>query len=331
MANRGTPCAWATPVRLTAQPIHPSRIVAVLAITAFTGVAYAQNANSTVEQSRLYERIEPPTPGNVTPDGMALPEAQNTGSEDESFGAQQILKAQQKVQDFAVTGGTSAFFTNNVALTRKNTISDGFFVGDAGFSWTPRINPQLQFEAGAGASIFRYFNTTVLDFENLGAGVGLLWTPPNAWGIGLLGRYDYTELLDKNGNELLEDHEFSLALQKILVLGRSHALTFGILGSAGISDPFSEQRDQIGFALGYHLQLTRQLGTDLGYRHSWYFYNDGGRTDLNQVFSLGLHYYFKPWASVDALLSGAVNSSNRAAFRYDVLSSGGGLGVTVHF
>lgn len=305
--------------------------MAALAVTAFSGAALAQDTSPAVEQSRLYERIAPPTPGNVTPDGIELPETENTGSEDESFGAQQILKAQQKPQDFAITSGTSAFFTNNVALTRKDTISDGFFVGDAGFSWTPRINPQLQFEAGAGASIFRYFNTTVLDFENLSAGVGLLWTPPNAWGFGFLGRYDYTELLDRNGNELLEDHEFSLALQKVLVLGRSHAITFGTLGSVGISDPYSEQRYQIGFALGYHLQLTRQLGTDLGYRHSWYFYNDGGRTDLNQVFSLGLHYYIKPWASVDALLSGAVNSSNRAAYRYNVLSSGGGLGITLHF
>jgi hypothetical protein len=287
--------------------------------------------NPAVETSRLYERTIPPTSGMVNPDGMALPEGETTVSEDESFGAQQILKMQQKVPDFTLGGSVSSFYTNNVALTRSHTISDSFLVGAAFFNWTPRINPELQFQFSAGASIFRYWDTTALDFENLGTGVGLLWAPPNFWGIGILGRYDFTELLNSASDQILQDHEFSITLQKLVVLGRSHSLTFGVIGSAGISDPFSEQRDQIGFAIGYHLQLTRQLGSDFGYRHSWYFYNEGGRTDLNQVFSLGLHYYVTPWASVDGYLSGAVNSSNDPVFRYNVISPGGGAGLTVRF
>ncbi|HST29454.1 MAG TPA: hypothetical protein VLK27_01290 [Chthoniobacterales bacterium] len=294
------------------------------------GSAYAQT-NPAVETSRLFERQAPPTSGMVTPDGMALPEGENASSEDESFGAQQILKAQQKTPDFTLGGSVSSFYTNNVALTQSHTISDSFLVGAAFFNWTPRINPELQFQFGAAASIFRYWDTTPLDFENIGTGVGLLWTPQNFWGIGILGRYDFTELLDSASNEILQDHEFSVALQKLLVLGRSHALTFGVIGSAGISDPSSEQRDQVGFAVGYHLQITRQFGSDLGYRLSGYFYNKGGRDDLNQVFSLALHYYITPWASVDSFLTGAVNSSNRSAFRYDVISTGGGAGLTVRF
>lgn len=294
------------------------------------GSVYAQT-NPAVETSRLFERQPPPTGGMVTPDGMALPEGENAASEDESFGAQQILKTQQKIPEFTLGGSISSFYTNNVALTQSHTISDSFVVGAAFFNWTPRINPELQFQFGAGASIFRYWDTTPFDFENIGTGVGLLWTPRNFWGIGILGRYDFTELLDSASNEILQDHEFSVALQKLLVLGRSHALTFGVIGSAGISDPSVEQRDQLGFAVGYHLQLTRQLGSDLGYRLSGYFYNKGGRDDLNQVFSLGLHYYVTPWASVDSFLTGAVNSSNRSAFRYDVISTGGGAGVTVRF
>jgi hypothetical protein len=287
--------------------------------------------NPSVETSRLFDRSAPPTAGQITPDGMALPQGEATTSEDESFGAQQILKTQEKIPEFTLGGSISGFYTNNVALTRSNTISDSFLVGAATFNWTPHINPTLQFELGAGVSIFRYWDTNSLDFENIGTGTGLLWTPPNFWGIAILGRYDFTELLNSASDEILQDHEFSVALQKLLVLGRSHSLTFGVIGSAGISDPFSEQRDQIGFALGYHLQLTRHLGSDFGYRHSWYFYNEGGRTDLNQVFSLGLHYYITPWASVDSFLTGAVNSSNRSAFRYEVISTGGGLGLTAHF
>lgn len=299
-----------------------------------TGAAIvrAQSSTSAVEESRLFERTAPPTSGNLTVDGNSTsPGPEGSNPQDESFGAQQILKAQQKIPELTISASGATYYTNNVALTRRNTISDSLWVGSGGVSWTPRINSQLQFQLGGGASVFRYFDTTPLDFENLGVGTGVLWTPPNFWDVGVLGRYDFTELLDTSSRQILQDHEFSFALQKLLVLGRSHALTFGLIASAGVSDPSSEQRDQVGVALGYHLQLTRQLGSDFGYRVSGFFYNKGGRNDLNQVFSTALHYYVRPWASIDGLVSGAVNSSNRAAFRYSALTTGGGVSITLHF
>jgi hypothetical protein len=290
----------------------------------------AQDSNPSIEQSRLYPRTVPPTAGNLSPDGLSLPQGEGVASEDESFGAQQILKAQEKIPEFLLSASSSIYFTNNVALTHSATQSEAFYVGDAGFSWTPRVNPQLQFQLGGALALFRY-ETSALDFESLGAGTGFIWTPPHAWDLAFMTRYDFIELLDRHGHQILQDHEFSAAVQKVLVLGRSHALTFGLIGSAGISDPTVEQRDQAGFAIGYHLQLTRQLGSDLGYRHSWYFYNEGGRTDLNQVFSLGLHYNVKPWAVVNGYLSGATNYSNQSVFKYDVFSGGGGLGLIIRF
>ena len=122
-----------------------------------------------------------------------------------------------------------------------------------------------------------------------------------------------------------------MAVQKFFVLGRSHSLSFGIIGSAGISDPVAEQRDQIGLGVAYHLQLTRYFGRDFGYCLSEYFYNEHGRRDLNQVFSLGLHYDFKPWAAVNGYLSGAINHSNESVFKYKVLTGGGGLALTIRF
>jgi hypothetical protein len=291
----------------------------------------AQDSNPAIEQSRLFPRTVPPTSGEVTADGIALPAGESTSAGDGNFGAQQILKNDEKIPDLTVGGGVSLFYTSNVALTNDVERSDGFFVFDSSVNWTPRINSQLQFQLGGGASIFRYFDTSALDFEDLGVGTGVTWMPPNAWGIAITGRYDFVELLDKHSNQILQDHEFSAALQKIFVFGRSHALTVALLGSAGISDPFAEQRDQIGFAVGYHLQLTRYLGSDIGYRHSWYFYNAGGRHDLNQVVSFGLHYFIRPWATVNAFASFANNQSNESAFEYNVFSGGGGLGLTIRF
>ena len=293
---------------------------------------YAQDsANPAIEQSRLFPRTIPPTSGNLSPDGIALPEGETTTSSDDSFGAQEMLKRDEKIPEFTLGASASLFYTSNVALTHVDQHSDAFFVGDAAFSWTPQIRPQLQFQFGGAASIFRYFDTSSLDFESLGVGTGFTWTPANTWGLAFTVRYDFSELLDKHSDQILQDHEFSFAAQKIVVLGRSHSLNFGVLGSVGISDPFAEQRDQIGFAIGYHLQISRQLGADLGYRHSWYFYNASDRHDLNQVISLGLHYYIRPWASLNAYSSFATNYSNESAFKYDVFSGGGGVGLLIRF
>jgi hypothetical protein len=292
--------------------------------------AFGQDSNAQIEQSRLFQRTVPQTP-NVNADGMALPQGEESQSTDDSFGKQQILKTEEKVRDFTLGASASEFYTSNAALTRSDTISDSFFVGTVGLSWTPRINNQLQMQLGARASIFRYSDTSHLDFQSVGGGIGAVWTPPHAWGIGLTARYDFTELIDRHSNEILQDHEFTLAAQKIVVLGRSHALSFDLIGSAGISDPFAQQRDQIGFAIAYHLQLARNFVADLGYLHSWYFYNDGGRVDLNEVFSLALRYYVTRWAAVEAFVSGAVNNSNRSAFDYNVFTSGGGVGLTIQF
>jgi hypothetical protein len=317
--------AYSGTVRLASQSILPLIVVALTAVTAFG------QSNPAIEQSRLFPRTVPPTAGNISPEGVSLSGGETVSTEDESFGAQQILKTEEPIPTISINAGTSLYYSNNVALTHSHTVSDGFFVGEAAASWTPRLNPQLAFQLGGGTSIFRYFETSPLNFESLALGTGLTWTPPDAWGIAIVTRYDFTELLDQSGDEILQDHQFSLAVQKLIVLGRSHAITLGVIGSAGISHPYAEQRDQAGFAIGYHLQLSRNLGTDIGYRLSGYFYNAHSRDDLNQVLSLGFHYSFNPWLGVNGYFSGALNSSNETAFRYKVLSGGGGVGISLRF
>jgi hypothetical protein len=285
--------------------------------------------NPQIEQARLYDRTTGPDAIGVTPDGMALPGTGN--SEDDSFGAQQMLKTQQRVREFVLSGDASMFYTNNVALTRRDTISDSFFVAGAGLAWNHSINPQMQLQIGGRASLFRYVDTSSLDFENLGAGIGLYWIPQPAWGITIFGRYDFTELLDKHSRELLQDHEFTLGAQKVFALNRVHSFTVGAVGSVGISDPFSAQRDQIALFAAYHVSLTRQLDTELAYRIGGFFYNGGGRDDFNQGVSAGLRYRFTSWMEANALFTFSSNRSSKDVFSYDVLNTGGSIGFTVRF
>src|SRR5207302_7785596 len=112
---------------------------------------------------------------------------------------------------------------------------------------------------------------------------------------------------------------------------RVHAFTVGALASAGISDPFAEQRDQIAAFAGYHVFLTRQLDADIGYRIAGFFYNKGGRDDFTHGLSLGLRYHFTPWMEANALLALAMNRSTKSVFDYDVLNTGGSIAFTLRF
>lgn len=293
------------------------------------GMVLAQNAQ--IEQSRLYNQTTGPETTGMTADGAALPNSGSSNQDDDSFGAQQILKAQQRVREFVLSGDASMFYTNNVALTRRDSIGDWFFVGGVGLSWNRAITPQLQMQIGGRVSMFRYFENSSLDFENLGAGIGFSWIPQPAWGMTVFARYDFTELLDKHSRELLEDHEFTLGAQKVFSFNRTHSLTIGGLASAGISDPFVAQRDQIAAFAGYRVAVTRQLDADFAYRVAGFFYNGAGRSDFNQAVSLGLHYRFTSWMEGSALFSFGSNRSSKSVFDYDVLNTGGSIGFTLRF
>jgi hypothetical protein len=288
---------------------------------------YAQN--STIEQARLFEATHQPQQAEMTADGMALPGS--ASSSDDSFGEQQILKIHQPLREWVVSGDAAFFFTSNAALTRNRTDSDAFVVANGEVNWNHAINNQLQIQAGAQASIFRYTDSSALDFENLDGGLGLAWTSDWLRGVVLLVRYDFIELLDKHSRELLRDNEFSVSAQKTFSLSRAHALVVGAIAAAGISDPFSAQRDQIGAFVSYRLALGRKLDADASYRISGFFYNGGGRDDVNQIFSAGLLYHLTSWADANALVSFGTNRSTRGSFEYNVFTTGAALGFTVRF
>ena len=294
------------------------------------GLALAQN-NTPIEQSRLYRPTGSPGTVGVNADGTALADTEVTSSDDDSFGAQQILKSEVRNRTFALTGGISVIYTDNVGLANRGARHDVFAVLDAGASWSPRLGKEWEGTVGLRASVFRYDRTSALDFENLGFGTGLAWTPQSMRGVSFFGRYDFTELLNREGDQVLMEHALTLGAQKSIALGRSHALSFGAIGSFGLSDPAEAQRSQLGLFVGYHLQLARKLETDFLYRPAVYFYTDSSRTDFNQIVSWTLRYRFTEWAELNASFSYGMNTSNRSVFDYDVLTTGASAGVKVTF
>ena len=295
-------------------------------------IARGQQAVSSITQSRLFPNPSAPGTTSVDANGTALPEEESASdSGDDSFGAQIILKNQERRRLYTVFADVSAYHTNNVDLDAAGSRSDSFLAANVGAAWRPAIRQDLIADFSGGISVFRYDRASELDFEKLWAGVGLSWAVPRAPGIIVFGRYDFSEVLDASSNQLLQDHEFSVGAQKTFVLGRSHYLATGLTGVVGLSTPRSEQRDQAAIHAAYHLQITRSFDVDLLYRYAAQFYNEGGRIDRNQTLSLSLGIAATRWLRVAGSISAARNDSNQSAFEYDVFNLGGGLKLEMTF
>lgn len=295
-------------------------------------IARGQQADSSITQARLFPNPSAPGSTSVDANGTALPEEESASdSGDDSFGAQIILKNQERRRIYTVFADVSAYHTNNVDLNASGSRSDSFLAANVGAAWRPAIRQDLVADISGGMSVFRYDRASELDFEKLWAGVGLNWAVPRAAGIMVFGRYDFSEVLDASSNELLQDHELSVGAQKVFVLGRSHYLATGVTGIVGLSTPRSQQRDQAALHAAYHLQITRSFDVDLLYRYAAQFYNEGGRIDRNQTLSLSMGIAATRWLRVAGLISAARNDSNQSAFEYDVFNIGGGLRLEVTF
>ena len=290
----------------------------------------AQN-NVAIEQARLHQDMTSPTSGGVDANGTAVATPESSSSDDDSFGAQMILKNQERVRSFVLSGDVGLAYTNNVALTRRGERYDVFAIVDAGLGWSKRLSDQMEANVSAHASIFRYDRTPSLDFENLGFGAGLSWSPRNVAGVSAFARYDFTEMLDRDGGQILMEHALTVGVQKAIALGRSHGFVFGTSATAALDDPAVAQREQIGAFLSYHLQLSRDWSTDVFYRPAVHFYTQNNRTDFNQIVSLGVHYHMGEAAEFNASLSYGFNRSDRSVFDYDVLTTSAALGLSIRF
>jgi hypothetical protein len=303
-------------------------IFAFLACFAFSAVR-GQQSSSSIERARLFQNT-PNAAGSVDANGTLLP-IDETDSSDDSFGTQVILQKRERVRTVLITADTSVQYTDNAALTPHDKIDDVLFVTNAAISWTPRINPHLEGQIAAHTSIFRYNTTSVLDFENLGFSGALFWTPEHCNNIVFSARFDFIELLDRHSDEILRDHELTVAAEKTFAVGKHQTLTLGATLMGGIAEPSSAQRQQAGVFADYRWQITKALDLDLYYRLAGYFYNRADRTDCNHVLSGSIRYRLSRYADLNGFVSFGSNRSDTTDFDYDVITAGGGIVVVFRF
>ena len=316
-----------TPCSTTAVTLKCVALAVVISLC-HARTAGAQQAVSSITQSRLFSSAPPPTGSAMTQNADS--DGAGTISADDSFGAQIVLKNDKRPPTVDIFSNASVYYTNNVDLTPNHTRSDVFVIGNVAAAWRPIISPTLAGDISASASIFRYDRATELDFERVGAAAGLSWVVPHACGIVAFGRYDFSEVVNTAGHELLQDHQFTAGGQKSFVLGRSHFLTAGVSGVIGRSVPRSQERDQGAVYGGYHLQITRSVDADAFYRYAAQFY-EGDRLDHNQTVSLVLGYYGGRWLRFEGSVSVARNDSSQRVSGYDGINLGSGVKLDIRF
>ena len=293
------------------------------------GMLVAENS-SAIEQARILRDAASPSIG-VDANGNALPDGESNFSDDDSFGTQQMLETKERPRRFSIFGGGSVLYTNNAELTRNHMEDDVFAVANAGLVWSAPIAANLEANIGGQASLFRYHKMSSLDFNSVGFGAGLQYTPPSLRGVSFFLRYDFTELFGRGGHQILTDHLFSFGVQKGFAFGRTQGVTFGATGMLDISDPYSAQRSQAGLFLNYHLQLARKLSVDVLARPAAHFYPAQDRTDFNSVISTNLRYRFSEFAGVSGFLSYSLNRSSDPWNDYNAFSTGIGLDFEFRF
>jgi hypothetical protein len=110
-------------------------------------VAISALDHPAIDQSRLLQPVPNAAPvSQVDSDGNAL--GDTTPVEDDSFGAQMILKDQQRVPSFYLSGGSSVYFTDNVALTRRDALENALVVVTAAGNWTRQVRPDVELNVG---------------------------------------------------------------------------------------------------------------------------------------------------------------------------------------
>ena len=305
-------------------------VICICWLLALQQSAVAQQS-AVIDQARLFREAN--TPSRVAGEGAQVEVVTEDEGEldDDSMGVQQILKEHDKRPTLVISAGVSEVFTNNAALTRDDMRHDLFGVGNLGIVWTPRLSPTVELNAAANAAVFRYVRTPELNFESLGVGAGLNWTPEGLRGFSLFARYDFTQLLDDSGEHILSDHVVTAGAQQVFVFGRAQALTVGVTGSLGFSDPVSAQRHQAGGFANYHVQIARDFGVDLLWRPAAHIYEELDRVDFNNIVSLTLRYRIGKNADFSAFASYSLNRSETEAFDYDALSSGAGVALSFRF
>ena len=234
-------------------------------------VVAQQGAEGQIERSRLPNPLTPVTgglsvgePGAGT-DEVAPPESVER---DNDFGLLSLLRQPERPQPWSLFADGGYVYTNNVALTHRDTHGDSFFVGEGGVGYEWKISPDAAISASAQEQYFAYDRFSQLDFGSMNFALALSYTAHRLDDIVLSAQVGFTRLTHRGlfDNEFLRDGELSFGAQKLFAIGRAQLISAGADIDLGLSVPHVAEREEFGLSSAYVVQFTRHLSIQAGVR-----------------------------------------------------------------
>jgi hypothetical protein len=314
-----------------------ARRLAVLAIiTSGLGVdevhAQGQSGNAAVQQARLF--MERPDAVSSRGERLAPVEAPTGGESaaDADLGEQWMLRPNVRPTPFTVRASLSLFYTDNVALSRRSTLEDGFAVADFGIGYSRAFAPDWAFAIDLQQSLFRYDRNREFDFESSNVSVALSYQARQLGDIVFSLQYGLNRLTSGAfDDQLFLGNTFSLVALKVVPVTSAGAVEFtGAVGYT-FADPQELARAEFRFGVGYRLQIARAFSASAAARLELYDYEREGRTDLLQAVALGVRYELTQWLFLSASVSAASNISTESVFSYTAINAGATIAANYQF
>ena len=289
----------------------------------------APTSNSAVQQVQIFNQRDATT--RPADERLATAPDPLTGEDaaaDSDLGEQWLFKPNPPVNPWSAHADISAFYTTNAALASQGEQSDRFLVADLGVGYARPIARDWAFAARLGQAFFRYDNLPELDFDSLGANVGVTYQARQLADILFTAQYSLSRLTRATFDEqLFLGNTVGLTATKLIKLTTADTVEFS--GGAGytFADPGELERAEFRVSVGYAIRITRALTATAVARAELFEYTNG-REDLLQSIALGARYDFNKWISASLAASAANNISNRNVFDYGVFN--GGLTASAH-
>jgi hypothetical protein len=293
------------------------------------GAQTVSTSNSAVQQVQIFnQRTET---NRQAEERLATPPDPVTGEEaaaDADIGEQWLFKPNPPVQPWSAHADLSAFYTTNAALASSGAQSDRFLVADVGVGYSRPFAGDFAVTANLQQGFFRYDEFTALDFDSLGANLGLSYQARQLADVVFSLQYGFSRLTRATfEEELFLGNSVGLVATKLIKLSTADTIEFSGGGGYTFADPGELQRLEFRATIGYAIRITRALTATAMVRNEFFDYQHG-RQDFLQSIALAARYDFTKWISASVAASVANNSSDRNVFDYGVFN--GGLTASAH-
>lgn len=251
---------------------------------------------------------------------------------DPDLGEQLILTPDQRYRPFIVGGGYATTWTSNAFYTRNAPASDVFMNAFAEAVVLPHLGGNFFFEGSGAIRGYRYFQNPVLDFNSVDASAGLLKIFRGLGDLGVYGRYDFTYLFGRNGEDILTEHSLVAGMRKTIQFSRAHALFLSSEASFSLGgEPAFAMTNEFNFFAAHRHGWTRVFSTSLFYQMTIYDFTQSNRADLRNYTGLSADIQPLKWLTLSASAWLGWNASNQSEFDFFVANLGGGITGSINF